>query len=118
MLMQALGIILCGCCQHNDIKTIEGSADVLFNACENIGLVVNIGKTEYVEIGHHQGIMANEHIAIGNNSYQREETFRYLGSSLTEQNCIRGNKCAFTVGNSCYSQSKHFQSLLSFSMRI
>ena len=34
-----------------DIRTIERNADVLLNACKDIGLAVNIGKTKYMEIG-------------------------------------------------------------------
>ena len=36
----------------DDIRTIERNADVLLNACKDIGLVVNTGKTKYMEIGH------------------------------------------------------------------
>ena len=35
---------------------------MFLNACEDIGLAVNIGKTKYMEIGRHQGMMANDHI--------------------------------------------------------
>ena len=49
----------------DDIRTLERNADVLLNAC----LAVNIGKTKYMEIGRHRGMMANEHIRIGSNSY-------------------------------------------------
>ena len=38
---------------------------MLLNACKDIGLTVNIGKTKYMEIGHHRGIIANVHIKIG-----------------------------------------------------
>ena len=36
-----------------DIRTIERNrpTDVLLNACKDIGLAVNIGKTKYMEIG-------------------------------------------------------------------
>ena len=34
---------------------------VLLNACKDIGLAVNTGKTKYMEIGCHQGMMANAH---------------------------------------------------------
>ena len=30
----------------NDIRTIERNPDVLLNACKDIGLAVNIGKTK------------------------------------------------------------------------
>ena len=31
---------------------------------------VNIGKTKYMEIGRHRGVIANAHIKIGSNSYE------------------------------------------------
>ena len=37
--------LICG-----DIRTIERNADVLLNACKDIGLAVNTGKTKYMEI--------------------------------------------------------------------
>ena len=33
--------------------------DVLLNACKGIGLAVNIGKTKYMELGRHRGMMVN-----------------------------------------------------------
>ena len=57
----------------DDIRVIERNADVL-NACKDIGLAVNIGKTKYMEIGSHRGVIANSHIKIGSNSYEKVET--------------------------------------------
>ena len=34
----------------DDIRTIERNTDVLLNACKDIGLAVNIGKTKYMEM--------------------------------------------------------------------
>ena len=48
----------------DDIKTIERNALVLLNACKDIGLSVNSGKSKYVGIGRQRGIIANEHIWI------------------------------------------------------
>ena len=76
----------------NDIRTLERDADVLLNACKNIGLAVNIGKTKYMEIERHEGIIANAHIKIGSNSYKKVETFKYLGSLLTSKVYSGGNK--------------------------
>ena len=50
---------------------IERNADVLLNACKDIGLAVNTGKTKYMEIGRQRGMIANEYIRIGNNSYEK-----------------------------------------------
>ena len=43
---------------------------MLLNACKDIGLAVNIGKTKYIEIGRLRGMIANEHITLGSNSYE------------------------------------------------
>ena len=81
------------------IRTIERNANVLLNAC----LVVNTGKTKYMEIGRHQGMIANAHIKIGSNSYEKVKTFKYLGSLLTNQNSIQKEiKCRLKAENSCY----------------
>ena len=43
------------------IRTIERNVDVLLNACKDISLAVNTGKTKYMEIGSHRGMIAYEH---------------------------------------------------------
>ena len=50
---------------------MERNVDVLLNACKDIGLAVNIRKTKYMEIERHQGIIANAHIKIGSNSFEK-----------------------------------------------
>ena len=62
---------------NDDFRTIDRNADVLLNACKDIGLVVNTGKTKYMEIGHHQGMIANEYIKIDSNSYDKVKTFTW-----------------------------------------
>ena len=56
---------------------------MLLNACKDIGLAVNTGKTKYMEIGGHRDMIANAHMKIGSNSYEKVGTFKYLGSLLT-----------------------------------
>ena len=56
--------------------------------CKDIGLAVNTGKTKYMEIGHHRVMIANKHIRIGSNCFEKVKTFKYLGSLLTNQNSI------------------------------
>ena len=41
-----------------------------------------------MQIGHHRGMVANEHIKIGSNSYEKVKTFKYLGSLLINQSSI------------------------------
>ena len=40
----------------------------------DVGLAVNIGKTRYMEVGRHRGMMANEHIRVGSNLYEKVKT--------------------------------------------
>ena len=56
-----------------------------------------------MEIGHNRGVIADEHIKIGINSYEKVKTCKYLGSLLTNQNSIQeGRKCRLKAGNSFY----------------
>ena len=42
-----------------------------------------------IGIGRHRGMMmANEHIRIGSNSYEKLKTFKYLHSLLTNLNSV------------------------------
>ena len=66
-----------------DIRTIERNADVSLNAFKDISVAVDTGKIKYMEVARHRGLMANEHIRISGNSYEKVKTFKYLGSVLT-----------------------------------
>ena len=61
----------------SNLICIERSADVLLNACKDIGLAVNTGETKYMEIAHHRGIIANAHFKIGINYYEKVKIFKY-----------------------------------------
>ena len=37
---------------------------MILNACNDIGLGINTGKTKYMKIGHNRGAIASEHIKI------------------------------------------------------
>ena len=66
-------------------------------------LMFTLGKSKYMETGRHRGVIANEQIRIGSNCYEKMKTFKYLGSSLTNQNSIQEEiKCRLKAGNSCY----------------
>ena len=52
-------------------------------------------------------MIANAHIKIGSNSYEKVKTFKYLSSLLTIQNSIQEEiKCRLEAGNSCYYSVK------------
>ena len=86
--------------------------------CKDIGLAVNKGQTKYMEIERHRGIIANAHIKIGVNSYEKVKTFKYLGSLLTNQNSIQEEKNVDLKREiQVIIQSKH-SCLLDFFLRI
>ena len=58
----------------DDIRT-RRNADMLLNACKNIGLAVNTGETKCMEIGRHRGIITNEHIKKIFPSVQKHDIF-------------------------------------------
>ena len=56
-----------------------------------------------MEIGRHRGVIENELIRIGSNSYEQVKTSKYLGSLLKNQNYIQKEiKYRLKAGNSCY----------------
>ena len=56
-----------------------------------------------MEIGRNRSVIANEHMKIGSNSYEKVKTFKYLGSLFTNQNSIQEEiKCRLKAGNLCY----------------
>ena len=66
-------------------------------------------------------MIANAHIKIGSNSYEKVKTFKYSRSLLTNQNSIQEEiKCRLKAGNSCcYSvQTLLSTRLLSMNLKI
>ena len=55
---------------------------MLLDTYKDIGLAINTGKTKYVKVGRHRGMMAYEHITVDNSSQKRMKTFKYLSSLL------------------------------------
>ena len=48
-------------------------------------------------MGRHRGMIATEHINMGNNYYEKVKTFKYLGSLLTNQNSIHSCLLDFSL---------------------
>jgi hypothetical protein len=55
----------------------------------NLHMYKFINTVKYMEIEPHQGTIANEHIRIGSNSYEKVERVKYLGSLVTNLNYIQ-----------------------------
>jgi hypothetical protein len=67
------------------------------------GLEVNADKTKYMVMSRDQTAGRSHSMKIGNSSFKRVEDFKYLGTTLTNQNSIQEEiKSRLKSGNACY----------------
>ena len=85
------------------VHTVEKNTEALVVvASKEIGLEVNADKTEYSVTSRDQNAGQSHNIKIDNSSKEREKEFKYLGTTLTNQNSIQGEiKSSFKSKNSC-----------------
>jgi hypothetical protein len=57
-------------------------------ASNEVGLEVNPEKTKYMLLSHNQKIGQKHSIKIVNWSFEDVAKFKYMGTTLTDQNCI------------------------------
>jgi hypothetical protein len=103
------------------IHTIRKNTEALLIASKEIGLEVNAEKTKYMVMSLDQNSGQNGYIQIGNKSFETVEQFKYLGTTLTNQNSIHEEiKSRLKSGNACYNsvQNLLFSSLLSKNIKI
>jgi hypothetical protein len=94
-----------------NIDTIKKNTEALLDASKEVGLQVNPEKTKCVLMSCNQKIGQKHSIKIANRSFEDVAEFRYLGTTLTDQNCMHEEiKSRLNSGNACYHS---VQSLLS-----
>ena len=82
---------------------MKKNTEALVIASEETGLEVNDDKTKYMVMSRDQNAGRSHAIKTGNSCFERVEQFRYLGTTLTNQNSIqKENKCRLKSQNSCY----------------
>jgi hypothetical protein len=64
------------------------NTEALLIASKEIGLEVNAEKTKYMVMSRDQNMRQNGYIQIGNKSFETVEQFKYLETTLTNQNSI------------------------------
>ena len=99
----------------------NGLVICLAAATKEIGLEVNADKTKYMTVFRDQNAGRIHSMKMDNSSIERVEEFKYLGTSLTNQNSIQEEiKIRLKLGNACYfSVQNHLSSsLLSKSLKI
>jgi sorting nexin-29 len=85
------------------VHTVKKIAEALVAATKEIGLEVNAHKTKYVTMFRDQNTGQIHSMKMDNISIERVEEFKYLGTTLTNQNSIQEEiECRLKLGNACY----------------
>jgi hypothetical protein len=85
------------------VHAIKRNTAALVVASKEIGLEVNAERTKYMVMSGDQNAGQNHNIKLDNKSFVRVEQFKYLGTTLTNQNSIQEEiKSRLKSGNACY----------------
>jgi len=102
---------------YGSVQTIENNKEALVVASKKTVLEVNADRTKYMVMPRDQNAGRSQDIKIDNSSFERVEELKYLGISLTNQNCIQEDiKRKLKSGNSV--QNLLSSSLLSKNLKI
>jgi hypothetical protein len=74
-------------CDNRD--TIKRNIHTLIDASKDVRLEVNTGKTKHTLLSRHQNAGQNHDINVGNKCFENVAQFRYLGTTITNQNLIQ-----------------------------
>jgi hypothetical protein len=95
----------------DNLDTIEKNTETLIDASKEVGLEIDVEKTKYKLLSHHQNIGQNRDKKIANRLFENVSQFKYLGTTVTNQNLIlEETRRRLNLGNACYHS---VQSLLS-----
>ena len=85
------------------IHILKENAEALVIATREIGLEVSADKTKYMVMFRDQNAGRIHSVRIGNSTFEKVEEFKYLGTTLTNQNSIAEEiKSRLKSGNACY----------------
>jgi coproporphyrinogen III oxidase-like Fe-S oxidoreductase len=71
-----------------NIDTIKKSTGALLDASKEVGLEVNPEKTKYMLMSRSRKAGQNHRIKIGNRPFEDVAKFHYVGTTLTDENCM------------------------------
>jgi hypothetical protein len=81
-------------------NTITENTETLLEASSDVGLETNAEKTKYTIMSRHPNSGQNQNITIANESFENVTKFKYLGTTLTNQNDIHDEiKSRLNSGN-------------------
>ena len=103
------------------VHTVKENAEALVVAAKEIGLEVNDDKTKFMVMSRDRNAGRGHSVKIDNTSIERVEEFKYLGTTITDQNSIQEEiKSRLKLGNACYHsvQNLLYSRLLSKNLKI
>jgi hypothetical protein len=68
------------------VQTVKENVEALVVAAKETGLEVNADKTKYMVRSRDRNAGRGHSVTIDNSSIKRVEEFKYLGTTLTDQN--------------------------------
>jgi hypothetical protein len=87
----------------DNIDTIKKNTESLIYTSKEIGIKINVEKTKYMLLSGHQKVRQNRNIKIANKSFENVTRFKYLGTTVTNQNLIQEEiKRRLNSDNACY----------------
>jgi hypothetical protein len=87
----------------DSVNTIKENTETLLEASRDIDLEINAEKTKYVIMSRHPNSEQNQNIRIANELFEKVAKFKYLGTTLTNQNDIHDEiKRRLNSGNAFY----------------
>jgi len=103
------------------VHTIKENAETLVVASKEIGVEINVDKIKYIVLSRDRNAGRSHSVKSDNSSFERMEEFKYLGTTLTNQNSIREKiQSRLKSGNACYHSVQNLlsSSLLSKNLNI
>jgi hypothetical protein len=86
-----------------NIDTIQKKPKTLLDTSKEVGLEVNPEKTKCMLVSGCQKAGQRQSIKIAKMSFKSGAKLRYMGKTLTDQNCIHEEiKSRLNSGNACY----------------
>jgi hypothetical protein len=106
---------------RDNIDTIKKNTETLIDASKEVGVDVSVEKTMYMLLSCHQNVGRTWDLKIAKRLFENVSQFRYLGTTVTNQNLILEEiKRRLNSGNACYHSVKNLLSscLLSRNVKI
>jgi sorting nexin-29 len=103
----------------DSIDAIREKAETLVEASGDVGLEINGEKSTCVIMYRHRSSGENQNLRIANESFGNVAKFKYLGTTITNQNDIHDEiKSRLNSGNACYHSVQNLLSSVSYQKNL